>query len=279
MKKALLILSLAVPAVLSVAPLIFLAGGTFMGSVELKEYLAPVLMSGEGYAVWRLIPVFPTLRNVVELFLDSPEFFRMFWNTVKITLGILAGQILFGIPAAWGLARYEFRGKKIIYSIYILLMMMPFQVVMLSEYLLLKGMGLLDTLWAVILPGMFATFPAFLMYRFFCGIPEQLIEASRIDGAGELQIFFRIGLPIASSGIIAAMLLEILTCQSMLEEPLTFLETRAKYPLSLYLPEIDLSQAGFAVCASFVTLLPSLLLFFVGQDYLEAGIVTAAVKE
>lgn len=279
MKKLLLYLSLSVPAILAIAPLVFLAGGTFMGSTEIKEYLAPVLLGGDGFAVWRLFPAFPTLKGVVELLFDSPEFFTMFWNTIKITLGVLAGQLLFGVPAAWGLARYDFVGKKLIYRIYIVLMMMPFQVTMLSEYLLLKDANLLDTLWAVILPAMFGTFPVFLMYRFFCDIPQQLFEAARMDGAGELQIFFSIGLPVASSGIIAAMLLQILTCQSMLEEPLTFLETPAKYPLSLYLPEIDLSQAGFAICASFVAMLPAVLLFLIGQDYLEAGIVTAAVKE
>lgn len=266
-------------ALLAASPLIFLAAGAFMGNGEIQTYIGPVLGVGEGFARWRLLPAFPTMKNVIELLLDSPEFFQMFWNTMKITVGILSGQLLFGVPAAWGLAQYDFPGKKLIYGGYIIFMMLPFQVTMLSEYLVLDGMGLLDTMRAVILPGMFSTFPAFLMYRFFCGVPKELIEAARIDGAGEGQIFFRVGLPVGSSGILAAMILEFLDCQSMLEEPLAFLETKALFPLSLYLPDINLKQAGFAVCASLFALLPALLVFLCGQEYLEEGIVASAIKE
>ena len=276
-RKKILLCSLCIPAAAAVLPFIFLIAGSVTGNVEIREFLSPIIFGGDGYAVWHF-PLYPTFRNFVELLLDSPEFFQMFWNTQKITVGILAGQILFGIPAAWGLACYEFSGKKMIYRIYIVLMMMPFQVTMLSEYLQLKGLSLLDTHWAVILPGMFATFTPFLIYRFFCDIPKALFEAARMDGAGEIRIFFTIGLPIGSSGIIAALLLEFLTCQSMLEEPLTFLETKSRFPLSLYLPQIDLTQAGFAVCASFVAALPAVMLFLMGQDYLEQGIVAAGVK-
>lgn len=265
-------------ALLTASPLVFLASGAFMGNGEIQNNIGPVLSAGEGFARWRLFPAFPTLKNVIELLLDSPEFFQMFWNTMKITVGVLGGQLVFGVPAAWGLARYDFPGKKFVYDGYIIFMMLPFQVTMLSEYLVLDDMGLLDTLWSVILPGMFSTFPAFLMYRFFCGVPKELIEAARIDGAGEGQIFFRIGLPIGSSGILAAMILEFLDCQSMLEEPLAFLETKSLFPLSLYLPKINLERAGFAVCASLFALLPALLVFLCGQEYLEEGIVASAIK-
>ncbi len=270
---------LFLPAVLAVSPVLFLVTGTFMGTQEIKSCISPVLGDGEGYAYWRMVPLFPTLQNVVELLLDSPQFFQMFWNSMKITAGILFGQLVFGMPAAWGLARYDFPGKKKLYFCYIVLMMMPFQVTMLSEYLVLDKLGLLDTLAAVILPGMFATFPPFLMYRFFCGIPEVLLEAARVDGAGELQVFLRIGIPTGSAGIVSAMVLEFLECQSMIEQPLTFLKTKSLWPLSLYLPEISMERAGFALCASLAALLPALLVFLYGREYLEQGIVAAAVKE
>lgn len=110
---------------------------------------------------------------------------------MKITVGILAGQLVFGLPSAWGLARYPIPGKRFLYFLYILLMMLPFQVTMLSQYLVLNRLHLMDTTWAVIVPGVFSTFSVFLMYRFFCGIPEELLEAARIDGAGEWKIFGR----------------------------------------------------------------------------------------
>lgn len=279
MRKIIRAGTLLLLALLAVSPVLFLVTGTFMGTQEIKSYISPVLGDGEGYAVWRLIPLFPTLQNVVELLLDSPEFFQMFWNSMKITFGILLGQLVFGTPAAWGLARYDFPGKKKLYLCYIVLMMMPFQVTMLSEYLVLDKLGRMDALSAVILPGVFSTFPPFLMYRFFCGIPEALLEAARVDGAGELQVFFRLGLPMGSSGIISALVLEFLECQSMIEQPLTFLKTKSLWPLSLYLPEISMERAGFALCASFVALLPALFVFLYGQEYLEQGIVAAAIKE
>lgn len=279
MRKLLSVCLLALFAVTTVAPLFFLFCGSLMGNGELGEYLRPFLLHTEGYARWRLFPLYPTLRNFVRLVFDSPEFFRMFWNTMAITGGILGGQFLFGLPAAWGLARYQIPGRRIFYMLCILLMMLPFQVTMLSEYLVLHRLHLLDSLWAVILPGAFSTFSVFLMYRFFCGIPEELLEAARVDGAGELQIFLRIGLPLGMSGILSVFVLQFLECFSMIEQPLVFLETKSLMPLSLYLPQITSENIGFAFCCSFVALLPPLLVFGMGQQYLEQGITAGAVKE
>ena len=235
-----------------------------MGAGELKELLQPVLTGGEGFASWKLFPRYPTLRSYVELLLDSPEFFVMFWNSVKLTGGILVGQLLVGVPAAWGFARFSFPGKKLLFIIYIALMMMPFQVMMLSNYLVLDSLGLLDTLTGIILPAVFSTFPVFIMYRFFEGIPEALMEAARLDGAGEFMLFIRVGLPLGSPGIISAM---------------AFLKTKSLWPLSLFLPNISMEKAGLAFAASAVVLLPAVLVFLAGQDYLEQGIISTAIKE
>lgn len=266
-------------AVIAAAPIVFLVTGSLMGDVEIREYLSPVLTGAKGYASWRLFPVYPTLKNVVELLLDSPEFFLMFWNTMKIAAGILLGQIVLALPAAWGLSRGNFPGKRFVYGLYILLMMMPFQVMMLSQYLVLKGMGLDNTLWAVILPGSFSTFSVFLMYRFFTEIPEEVIEAARIDGAGEWKIFLFIGAPLGRTGVTAALLLQFLEAYGMVEQPLAFLKEKSLFPLSLYLPEISLEEAGFAFCASLVALLPVLFLFLAGSKELGEGIASSAWKE
>lgn len=279
MKKAVKGFLLAVFALLAVSPVVFLLAGTFMGNQEIIECISPVFLDGDGYASWKLFPQYPTLRNVIELLFDSPEFFKMFWNSVKITVLILAGQLVFGMLAAWGMARYDFTGKKLVYMLYIVMMMMPFQVTMLSEYLVLDKMQLLDTSAAVILPGIFSTFSVFIMYRFFVSIPENILDAARIDGAGELQIFFRVGIPLGSFGIISALMLSFLECFSMIEQPMTFFKTKSLWPLSLFLPEIHSGNAGFSMCASFVTLLPAIFVFLTGKDYLEQGIAVSAVKE
>lgn len=277
--KLLSFLVLAAFGLLAAAPLLFLFCGSLMGNGELNEYLGSYIYHTDGYAGWRFFPLYPTLRNLIRLVFDSPEFFRMFWNTMAVTAGILGGQFLFGLPAAWGLARYPVFGRRVFYMLCILLMMLPFQVTMLSEYLVLNRLGMLDTLGAVIAPGAFSTFSVFLMYRFFCGIPEELLESARIDGAGELQIFLAVGLRLGASGIMSAFVLQFLECFCMIEQPLVFLKTKSLWPLSLYLPEIKTEQMGFALCCSFVALLPPLLVFGMGQQYLEAGIMAGAIKE
>ena len=271
--------SLIFLAGIAVFPVLFLVCGSLMGGRELNALLAPVLGNTEGFASWKLLPEYPTFRSYVKILLDSPEFFVMFWNSVKITVPVLAGQILVGAPAAWGFARFRFPAKKMLFTLYIALMMMPFQVMMLSNYLVLNSLGLLDTLAGIILPSVFSTFPVFLMYRFFKGLPESLLESARLDGAGELQIFFRIGIPLGSPGIISALVLGFLENWNLLEQPMAFLKTKEKWPLSLCLPNISMDQAGFAFAASVLALLPAVLVFLAGQDYLEQGIVSTAVKE
>ena len=271
---------LVILSLLFIFPVVFLAVGSLMGKNELTELLRPGLESGnKGYASWKIFPQYPTLKNYVAILLDSPEFFIMFWNSVKITFGTLLGELLVGMPAAWGFAKYDFPGKKILFFLYITLMMMPFQVMLLGNYLVLDQLGLLDSLWGIILPAVFSTFPVFIMYRFFESIPLALLEAARIDGAGELRLFFMIAIPLGSPGVISAIVLGFLEYWNLIEQPMVFLKTKELWPLSLYLPAIDAEQAGRALAASVIALVPATLVFFSGQDYLEQGILSTAVKE
>ena len=150
---------------------------------------------------------------------------------------------------------------------------------MLPNYLVLNRMNLINTQLSVILPGIFSTFPVFLMYRGFRDIPKSLIEAAKIDGAGEAAVFFKVGIPLGSSGILSALVLGFLDCWNMVEQPLAFLKDKSLWPLSLYLPEVDVSHAGLAFAASVVTLIPAVFVFIMGQEYLEQGIVAAGIKE
>ena len=260
-------------------PVVFLITGSFMGQQELKDLLGPVIQEGSGYASWRMIPRYPTMRSYVKILLDSPAFFVMFWNSVKLTFGVLLGQLFVGVPAAWGFAKYHFPGKKFLFTIYIVLMMMPFQVMMLSNYLVLDRLQLLDTLPGIIFPAVFSTCPVFIMYRFFESVPDSLMEAARLDGAGELKLFFLAGLPLGSPGVISAMVLSFLEYWNLMEQPMAFLKTKEKWTLSLFLPNIGMDQAGMAFGASVIVLIPAMLVFLAGQDYLEQGIISTAVKE
>ncbi len=278
-RKAVWIL-LIVLALLAVYPVIFLSAGSLMGADELEDCLGAVVSGAEGYASFPVLPQYPTLQHFAEVLLDSPEFFVMFWNSILITFGVLGGQFVAGTMAAWGFARYEFPCKRGIFLLYIVLMLLPFQVLMLSDYLLLDRLRLLDSLWAVILPGMFSTFPVFIMYRFFAEIPDSLIESARLDGAREWQLFWYLALPMGSSGIIAALVLGFLEYWSLIEQPLTFIKDKSKLPLSVFLPDLTMTgKAGFLFAVSVVTFLPAIMVFMGGRDYLEQGIMAGAVKE
>ncbi|MBE5963051.1 MAG: carbohydrate ABC transporter permease [Lachnospiraceae bacterium] len=260
-------------------PLVMIAGGMFMGNAELVERIGGVLGINRNRASWRAVPSYMTLKPVVELLLDSPKFFKMFWNSVRQTVPVLLGQQLIAVPAAWSLGRYSFRGKKAVRNLYILLMILPFQVTMVSSYLVLKNQGILDTSLAIILPAVFSTFPVFIMIKFFESIPEELMEAARMDGAGEIRIFTAIGIPLGKGGILSAMILSYLECWNAIEQPLTFLREKSLWPMSLYLPQITADRAGVAFAASAVMMIPAVLIFLWGEGYLEQGIVASGIKE
>lgn len=278
-KRRLTAVFLGLLAIILCYPVLFLLTGSLMDGGEITRNLNPVMTEKTGYAQWSLLPRAPTLKAYVELLLDSPEFFHMFWNSVQMTGLILAGQLLVGVPAAWGFARFSFPFRKLLFTLYILLMMMPFQVTMLSNFLVLDWVGLVNTQWAVVLPAVFSTFPVFLIYRFFRSIPEAIIEAAKLDASNALQIFLRVGVPLGSAGIVSALVLGFLENWNLIEQPLAFLKEKTLWPLSLYLPAIDLDLASLAFTGSVAALVPALLVFLSGQDYLEQGIVAAALKE
>jgi len=259
-------------AVLSVMPLVFLICGTFTNEVELDQILAPVIGDGMGYATWHFIPLYPTVKNVVELLFDTPEYYVLFWNSVKIVGVVIAGQLLFAVPAAWGLARSHSRWAKMIFGLYMFCMILPFQVTMLSQYIVLNGMHMVNTHWAIILPLVFSTFPIFIMFSAFERVPASVVEATRLDGAGGFMIFVHMAVPIAKKGILSAAILGFLEYWNIVEQPVVFLRDRSLWPLSVYLPEVSAGGGGRAFAFALFSCIPSLIVFYIGRDVLAEGI-------
>lgn len=260
-------------------PVLVILIGSLMSPQELGMHLEALIYDIAGGVSFSLLPFYPTGEHYIKMLLYTPQFYVVFFNSLKITGCILLGQLLIAVPGAWAFSVYRFPLHKQLFSLYIVLMLMPFQVTMLSQYLVLDKMDLLNTQWAVILPAAFSTFPVFLIYRSFCSLPGELFEAARVDGAGEFKLFWHIGLPLASGGILSAMVLGFLEYWNLIEQPLAFLENPRLWPLSLYLPEIRLDNIGTTFVASVITLIPPLFVFLFGQDYLEQGIAASAVKQ
>lgn len=270
---------LVILAVLVCMPIIMTILASIKSGWELSDSLLPVLSETGEKVHWKLLPAYPTFRHYFKLLLETPQFFTVFWNSVKITVPILLGQLVVSVPAGWAFAHFSFPFKKVVILLYIVLMLMPFQVTMLPSYFVMNQLNLMDTQASVIIPAIFSTFPVFIIYRGFQAIPIEIIEAARVDGAGDFTIFRKIGIPLGMSGILSALVLGFLEYWNMMEQPLAFIRDKSLWPMSLYLPEIESSQAGIALASSVIVLIPAYFVFALGQDYLEQGIISSGIKK
>ena len=278
-RQSIIFLILIITAIPTWGVIWYMVTGALMSPDELIVTAGPILTERKGMASWPLLPSWPTLAPLTELLLDSPQFFTMFWNSFVLTIPTVLGQLILGAPAAWALSRLRFRGKKLLFTIYIVLMLMPFQVTMVPNYLIVQKFGIMDTIWAVILPFAFSAFPVFIMSKSFDAVPRAMLEAAYIDGAGHFLTFLRIGVPLGLPGILSSVVLGFIECWNAIEQPMTFLKTKSLWPLALYLPEIASEKLGLAMVASLMMLVPPVLVFLFGQKYLELGIQAAGVKE
>lgn len=267
-------------------PVFFLLIGSIMGLDEITLYLRPAMANissmDSKFVKWPMfLPNIITFESILKVLIDTPEFFHMFWNSTTISIGILLGQILVSIPCAWGLsqAKWTNKHKDRIMFIYIFLMLVPFQVTMLPTYLVIDRLNLINSFYAIILPSIFNTMPIYIIYNFFNKIPVQIIEASQMDGASNIQIFFKVGIPLTRSGISAALLLSYIETWNLIEQPLLFLTSQDKWPLSLQLPNISLEKADVAIVSSVIALILPMLILLYNQNELEQGIASSAMRE
>lgn len=277
LKRIVCLLALTLLALFTWWVLWFMGMGALTPEDELLATIGPALQSeSREPAVWCLLPSWPTLQPLVQLLLDTPTFFAMFWNACKLAFPQVAGQLVVAAPAAWAFSKLEFPGRRVLYGAYLVLMVLPFQITMVPNYLVLDRLGLMDTPWAVILPGVFSAFPVFIIKKGFDAVPQSLLEAAALDGAGPLRCFVSVGLPLGLPAVLSAATLGFIEAWNAIEQPMLFLKDKANWPLSLYLSNITVGDLGLAMVASLMMLAPPLLLFLTGRKYLEQGIGLAA---
>ncbi len=276
--RILLTALLALVAVGFLLPTVLTVTNAFMTQEELTERYGAVFdsLGGSGYVSdgvrLRLIPRDFTIKQFFDVLLQSPTYLLKFWNSILLVVPIVLGQVMIASMAAYSLTRVRNRARTVVFFFYIVLMLMPYQVTLVPNYLVSKWLGLLGTRWSVIFPGVFAPFSVFLLARFMQRIPSVQIEAAQLDGAGEWRIFTRICLPQCRGILYSVMILVFIDYWNMVEQPLVLLSDAAQYPLSVYLSNINAQDVAIAFAAAVIYMIPPMLLFRHGEQHLVAGI-------
>ena len=220
----------------------------------------------------KFIPDKVTLHQYIAVLIRSPDYLLKFWNSVILVVPIVLLQLGVASITAYGFTRWRGKVRSFLFFFYVILMLMPYQVTLVPNYLVSDWLGLLDTRWAIIFPGMFAPFSVFLLTKSMRRIPSSLIEAAKLDGSSEWQIFKDICLPQCRSALYSIAILVFIDYWNMVEQPIILLPNADLQPLSVYLSTINSSEVGLAFAIATIYMVPSLLLFLHGEDYLVEGI-------
>ena len=220
----------------------------------------------------KLIPDKVVGTQYETVLLKSPDYLMKFWNSVLLTLPIMIFQILIALGAAYCFARFRGRLREMIFFLYLVLMLMPYQVTLVPNYLVANKLDLLDTRWSIILPGIFAPFSVYLLTKYMRRIPESVIEAAKLDGANDWQIFRKIAIPMCKGPIASVAILVFIDYWNMVEQPLIMLSDSAFHPLSVFLSQINQGEIGLAFAIATIYMVPPILIFLYGEEYLVDGI-------
>ncbi|MBN3523668.1 carbohydrate ABC transporter permease [Paenibacillus apiarius] len=226
----------------------------------------------------KLIPDWVSFAQYGKLLIQTSQYLEMFWNSVFMVVPIIIGQTIMALLAAFALAKLRFPGREPLFMLYLMTMLMPFQVTLVPNYIMSDKLGLLDTPGAIIWPGIFGAFGVFLLRQFMLQIPDAYIEAAKMDGAGVLRIFGTIVVPMVKPGAAALVVLLFADYWNMVEQPLVFLHDDALQPLSVILSRVQEGTLGVLFAASVLYMAPMLLLFFCMEPYFIEGIELSGIK-
>ena len=272
----------AVFAFLFLMPTVLTITNSFMTQSEITANYGQVFQNatdGKSYIKDKInlkfIPDKVSFTQYFTVLLKSPDFLYKYWNSVILVAPIVLAQLAVASVAAYGFTRWRGKIRDTIFFAYVILMLMPYQVTLVPNYLVSDFLGLLNTRWAIILPGAFAPFSVFLLTKSMRRIPASLIESAKLDGAGEWHIFWNICLPQCRSALYSIAILVFIDYWNMVEQPLILLPDASQQPLSVYLSQINAGEIGIAFAAAVIYMVPGLLMFLHGEAYLVEGITYA----
>jgi len=265
-------------AVLFLLPTVLTITNSFMSQAEISANYGVVFgpASAGAYMAERvnlkLIPDIVTFAQYNTVLVQSPDYLLKFWISIGLVVPIVLVQVAVASLAAYSFTRFRSKRKEFVFFFYIVLMLMPFQVTLVPNFLVARWLGTINTYWSILLPGFVAPFSVFLLTKFMRRIPVSYIEAAKLDGAGEWQIFWRIALPLCKGALYAVVILVFIDYWNMVEQPLIMLSDAEMHPLSVFLSRINEAEIGIAFSVATLYMVPTLLMFLHGEEYLIEGI-------
>ena len=212
---------------------------------------------------------------------EEASMLRALANTLYIALFSIVGHMFISSLAAYSFAKINFKGKQVVFMLFLSSMMVPSQLTIIPRFMLFKTIGLYNNLWAIILPAFFGATSIFMLRQFYMGLPNDLIEAAKIDGAGHLRIFLRIMLPLTKAALMSLIILAFISSWNEYMAPLIFLVKKELYTVSQniqwYMLD-EFKEHNLTMAAATSAIVPVVILFIVGQKYFVEGIATSGVK-
>ena len=267
-------------AVVLLIPIVVTFLYSFFSIEEIRSYMATRLnYDPSAWMAVRLRPMMFSLSQYYEILIRDTTVLRMFVNSAMYTALILAGQAVVVPMTAYALSRFEFRGRDALFFLILMLMLLPFQVTMVPNVLTLRQLGLLNTIWAVILPMWFAPFYIFLLRQFMQGLPNELMEAAQMDGAGTVRCYLNIVMPVCRPVIGAAIALSFADCWNLVEQPMTYLSQRMDLmPLSVMFNQLVQESSGTEFAGATLYILPAFLIYLFFLEDILTGIQLTELK-
>ena len=267
-------------AVIFLLPTVLTITNSFMNETEINANYGKIFATTDnGGKVFvsdtvyiKFIPNKVSFEQYASVLFKSPDYLYKFWNSVIYTVPIMIFQLVVALLASYGFMRMKGRLKEILFFVYIIICLMPYQVTLVPNFLVSKWLNILDTRWSIWLPGMFSPFAVYLLTKYMKRIPTSIIEAAKVDGAGEWKIFIKICRPLCKGAIYSVAILIFIDFWNMVEQPLILLADEYLHPLSIFLSKINSGEIGLAFAVACIYMVPSLLIFLYGEDYLVEGI-------
>ena len=260
--------ALAAFALLALAPLAWMVSVSFMPMGEASGFPPP------------LLPSAVTLDNYRELFART-GIGRAFANSLMVSLGITLGSLAINTAAGYAFAKLRFRGRDRLFQALLAALVVPAQVAMLPLFLLMKQLGLVNTLGGVVVPALAGVFGIFLVRQYARSIPDALLEAARIDGAGELRIFVQVVLPMLKPVLVTLAIFSFMAAWNDFMWPLIVLADQGQYTLPVALAALSrehIMDVEMMMAGAVVTVLPVLMLFLALQRWYMQGLLLGSVK-